>query len=222
MSVEGKLSTPMQLRGALSPNSSLIGTLQEQGNLDGSLSNETLRGYSAYQIAVIHGFVGTEQDWLDSLSQLSSIKWEQVTDKPELSEEFMLSENGKAITIYKINVDKINGLEKTLFDKVDKVEGKDLSTHDLTDELLNKIINSEQHIIKTVKVNDIELPIINGVIVLNTAQEEIPGLVMSSLQENTVNVLSNGVMEVNNININKLVQTEGDKMILTCGDSSDE
>lgn len=33
------------------------------------------RGYSAYEIACLHGFVGTEQQWLDSLKiQLSGLQ----------------------------------------------------------------------------------------------------------------------------------------------------
>lgn len=55
----------------------LSGTLQAQGKLSGSfsstealkgnLANEALRGYSAYQVAVLNGFKGTEQEWLESM-----------------------------------------------------------------------------------------------------------------------------------------------------------
>ena len=34
---------------------------------------ETLKGYSAYEIALIHGFEGTEEEWLRSLQALHSV-----------------------------------------------------------------------------------------------------------------------------------------------------
>ena len=46
---------------------SLYGEIEINESLDGSLSNEVLRGYSAYQVAVSQGFVGTEEEWLASL-----------------------------------------------------------------------------------------------------------------------------------------------------------
>lgn len=36
--------------------------------LRGKLIPKGERGYSAYEIAVQHGFIGTEQEWLDSLA----------------------------------------------------------------------------------------------------------------------------------------------------------
>jgi len=35
--------------------------------LKGTLSSPVVRGYSAYELAVKNGFIGTEQDWLDSI-----------------------------------------------------------------------------------------------------------------------------------------------------------
>lgn len=57
-SLEGTLSSPNSLQGELTGGSSLTGTL----------SNEVLRGYSAYQMAVLNGYVGTETEWLESLN----------------------------------------------------------------------------------------------------------------------------------------------------------
>lgn len=34
---------------------------------------ETLKGYSAYEIALIHGFEGTEEEWLASMNALHSV-----------------------------------------------------------------------------------------------------------------------------------------------------
>ena len=46
------------------------------------------------------------------------------------------------------------------------------------------------------------------------------GVVQSSAAENGVTVTSNGSMEVNNINVTKLVQTAGDALILNGGSST--
>lgn len=42
--------------------------INSDGTLRGSLNSiELVRGYSAYEIAVINGFKGTEEEWLASL-----------------------------------------------------------------------------------------------------------------------------------------------------------
>ena len=57
------------------------------GTLTGSLKNEVLRGMSAYEIAVLYGFVGTEEEWLESLKGdgvLGSVKFDveqELTDE---------------------------------------------------------------------------------------------------------------------------------------------
>lgn len=57
------------------------------GTLMGSLKNEVLRGLSAYEIAVSYGFVGTEEQWLESLKGdgvLGSVKYDveqELTDE---------------------------------------------------------------------------------------------------------------------------------------------
>ena len=55
----GTLSSPLQV---------LSGALANPETLSGSLSNAILRGYSAYQIAVMAGYEGTVEEWLDSLA----------------------------------------------------------------------------------------------------------------------------------------------------------
>lgn len=52
----GLLSQPKGLSGELIPL-----------NMDGTLSNGILRGFSAYQIAQKNGFEGSEEEWLESL-----------------------------------------------------------------------------------------------------------------------------------------------------------
>ena len=49
----------------------------------------------------------------------------------------------------------------------------------------------------------------------------IVGLVTSSTAENNVVVNADGTMTVNSLNINKLVQTAGDVLVLDGGDAAD-
>lgn len=47
---------------------SLTGNAAANSRLRGKINGlETIRGYSAYEIALIHGFEGTEEEWLESL-----------------------------------------------------------------------------------------------------------------------------------------------------------
>ena len=66
--LSGSEENPLELTGTLSePLSVLAGALSNPESLVGRLSNEALRGYSAYEIAVIEGYEGTEEEWLESL-----------------------------------------------------------------------------------------------------------------------------------------------------------
>jgi hypothetical protein len=47
----------------------LTGELSQAANLSGNLSNQTLRGYDAYEVAVLNGFQGTVSEWLESLRE---------------------------------------------------------------------------------------------------------------------------------------------------------
>ncbi len=64
-------------------NGRLFGVLQAQETLCGNLSNEVLRGYSAYEVAVQNGFEGSEKEWLESLKGEKGEKGENA--KVELS-----------------------------------------------------------------------------------------------------------------------------------------
>lgn len=51
------------------------------------------------------------------------------------------------------------------------------------------------------------------------ATDSRPGTVLSSLEENQINVNPQGVMEVNSVNLSKIVQTPGDELYLQSGNS---
>ena len=98
---------------------------------------------------------------------------------------------------------KVTGLPDALAGKVDKVEGKGLSTNDFTDEAKAKLDGVEaganQNLIEIVKLN---------------------GAALDISDENKVAVAEDGSMEVNSLNMSKLVQSEGDTLILDGGNAS--
>ena len=57
----------MKLYGSITNNSSISGAINPAGDISGALSNPLARGASAYEIAVANGYVGTEEQWLESL-----------------------------------------------------------------------------------------------------------------------------------------------------------
>ena len=115
---------------------------------------------------------------------------------------------------------KVTGLTDALGKKVDAVEGKGLSTNDLTNELLAKLNNSDANVIEAVKLNGVALEVAvdkSVDIIIPIANADAVGTVKSSADENKVSVAADGTMEVNAINVNKLVQTEGDVIVLNGG-----
>ena len=67
MSLTGSLSTARSMTGTLSPPQILTAMVSDTKRFAGKLSNTTLRGYSAYDIAVLEGYIGTEEEWLETL-----------------------------------------------------------------------------------------------------------------------------------------------------------
>lgn len=63
----GNITNKRDISGSINSPRKLGGSLNAPRKLEGSLSKMGTKGYSAYEIAVIHGFVGTEEEWLASL-----------------------------------------------------------------------------------------------------------------------------------------------------------
>ena len=78
MSLKGATNTPQTARGGVSSVSGLAGAANSTQTAQGSVSfgytihsaihsPTSIHGKSAYEIALIHGFRGTEKEWLESL-----------------------------------------------------------------------------------------------------------------------------------------------------------
>ena len=128
------------------------------------------------------------------------------------------------LSVVSIAQSQVAGLTEALNGKVDVVAGKGLSTNDFTTELLQKLngieAGAEVNAIESISLNSVPIEISGKAVNIPIATVGALGVVQSSAAENGVTVTSNGSMEVNSINANKLVQTEGESLILNGGNAA--
>ncbi len=128
------------------------------------------------------------------------------------------------LSVVAIAQSQVAGLTDALASKVDAEEGKGLSENDFTDTLLQKLngieAGAEVNVIEVVSINSVPLDVSDKAVNIPIATVGALGVVQSTAAENGVTVTSNGSMEVNNINVMKLVQTAGDALILNGGSST--
>lgn len=96
------------------------------------------------------------------------------------------------------NTEKANATEKTLADLV--------------------AVTPEKNKIESILINQVALPIAEDRSVsLPGATLEALGLVKGSEAENGIYINDDFTMTINNVNVNKLVQTDGEELVLNCG-----
>ena len=128
------------------------------------------------------------------------------------------------LSVVSIAQSQVAGLTDALAGKVNTEEGKGLSENDFTDTLLEKLngieAGAEVNVIESISLNSVPLEVSGKAVNIPIATVGGLGVVQSSAAENGVTVTSNGSMEVNNINVTKIVQTAGDALILNGGSST--
>lgn len=127
------------------------------------------------------------------------------------------------LSVVSIAQSQVAGLTDALAGKVNTEAGKGLSTNDFTTPLLEKLngieAGAEVNVIESISLNSVPLEISGKAVNIPIATTGALGVVLSSTAENAVTVRANGAMEVNSINVNKLVQTEGESLILNGGNA---
>lgn len=128
------------------------------------------------------------------------------------------------LTVVAIAQSQVAGLTEALAGKVNAEEGMGLSENNFTDTLLQKLngieAGAEVNVIEVVSLNSVPLEVSGKAVNIPIATVGALGVVQSSTAENGVTVTSNGSMEVNSVNVMKLVQTDGDALILNGGSST--
>ena len=143
-------------------------------------------------------------------------------DEATKLEKLVLGENGEVSVSGKVAAGNVEGLEGWITARAATLEG--LTENNLTDALLEKLngveAGAQVNKIEKVTINGIEITISNKTVDIPIATMEVLGLVKSSDAENGIAVAADGTMSVNSVNVNKLVQTDGEELILNGGAAS--
>lgn len=189
---------------------------------DGVATYENLPRVGGVSAAHYEGVKGDGESDTAVIERVLAAAGAEANVVKSASDEFTISDAGK-LSLASVEMAKVTGLPDALKAKVDAVEGKGLSANDFTNELKGKLdgveVGANENLIEIVKANGVALNISEKAVDIPLAGETA-GLVVSSSAENKVAVAADGTMEVNSVNINKLVQTDGDTLILDGGSAS--
>ena len=116
------------------------------------------------------------------------------------------AETTRAETAEKANADAIAELKKADYAGI-------------TSEKIAKWDAAQANVIEKIQVNGTEIAISEKTVNIPLATAARAGLIVSSNAENAISVSDTGVATVNSINVNKLVQTAGDELILNGGNA---
>lgn len=136
--------------------------------------------------------------------------------------EFSLDES-KKLSVLSIPQSKVSNLTTDLGNKVDKVEGKGLSSNDFTDSLLEKLngitAGAQVNTIDEIKVNGTALEVNKKAVNIPGANVDTLGVVRGSAADNGVTVNDDFSMTVNSITTDKLIEGS-DTIIWNGGDAT--
>ena len=199
--------------------------MDEDGSvsISGTVAAGNVEGLDAWITARAATLEGLSENNLNDtlLGKLNAIEdGAQVNIINAVSSEFTIASDGKTLNIAAVEMSKVTGLPEALAGKVDAVEGKGLSTNDLTDELVEKINAAQPNVLEIVKVNGTALQVADDKsvdIIIPVATADVAGTVKSSADANKVSVAADGTMEVNTISISKIVQADDEVLILNGG-----
>lgn len=159
-----------------------------------------------------------------ALEQKVSVQagYRMITDaEGKKLEKLVLSEDGTVEVSGTIAAGNVDGLESWITTRAATLKG--LSENNLTDSLKTKIESSQANVIEIVKVNGVavEVSAEDKSVNIPMATAAALGVVKGTDAENGIAVADDGTMSVNSVNVNKLVQTEGDSIVLDGGNSAE-
>lgn len=159
-----------------------------------------------------------------ALEQKVSVQagYRMITDaEGEKLEKLVLSEDGTVEVSGTIAAGNVDGLESWITTRAATLKG--LSENNLTDALKSQIESSQANVIEIVKVNGVAVEVSAKDKSVNIPMATVAalGVVKGTDAENGIAVADDGTMSVNSVNVNKLVQTEGDSIVLDGGNSAE-
>ena len=141
-----------------------------------------------------------------------------TSDEATKLEKLVLSEDGTVEISGEINASNVKELGSWITTNRDTVLG--LLSAEKESKLDAIEAGAQANKIESVKVGGTLLDIVEKSVNIPVATDAALGVVMGSAAENKVAVGADGTMEVNSLNINKLVQNDGDALILDGGTSN--
>jgi hypothetical protein len=136
-------------------------------------------------------------------------------DEASKLEKLVLSEDGSVEISGEINASNVKELGSWITNNRDSVLGLFDSADD--SKLDSIAAGAQVNVLEAVKVGGTLLDIINKTVEIPVATAEVLGVVKSADGANKVMVAEDGTMEVNSLNVNKLVQDEDEVLILNGG-----
>lgn len=195
----------------------LAGTIEMSGYLT-KTEAETL------YVAKEEGKTLISADLIEKLTNMNADGEKNVINA--VSEEFSIDAGTRTLSLAtgKITQDKIAGLAEALAKKVDAEAGKGLSTNDFTNDLKSKLdaieAGAQANVIENVSMNGEALVIAEKGVNIPLATNTTVGVIKGSDVENGVVIDEQGTASVKNLNVGKLVQTDGEWLILNGGNST--
>lgn len=125
-------------------------------------------------------------------------------DEATKLESLVVGEDGSIQISGEVHASKVQELDAWITQRASTLEG--LSENNLTDALVEKINASQENVIESVKINNTVLNVVDKTVVI-------------PVDDNSIGLSDAGALEVKSVNVSKLVQTDGDTLILNGGDS---
>lgn len=146
------------------------------------------------------------------------VAWTLVSpENQEKLKALVIGESGVEIS-GTVNADNVEGLGAFITENRNTLGG--LYPEADASKLLTVETGAQANIIETIKIGGVAASTTDKVVEVPFAAMNTAGVVKSTAAENGVAVAADGTMSVNSINVNKLVQTEGDELIISGGNAT--
>lgn len=141
-----------------------------------------------------------------------------TSDEATKLSKLVLNDDGSVEVSGEVAAGNVKGLDAWITNNRDTIEGL-FSTTDST-KLGGIEAGAQVNQLESIKINGVAQSVVEKAVNIPIATGTLLGVVMANAAENGVEVAANGKMSVHSLNVNKLVQTEGDVLILDGGNAA--
>ena len=173
--------------------------------------NLTVKEISKDKISGLDGALNKKVDKVDGQRLITADESTKLS-KLTLGADETITIDGK------IAADNVDGLGTWITTNRDTLAG--LLSEDNATKLEGVEAGAQVNQLESVKINGVAQSVVEKAVNIPIATGTLLGVVMASAAENGVEVAANGKMSVHSLNVNKLVQTAGDVLILDGGNAS--